>query len=259
MDLSGTTYQTLRVGLDDEICTVQIHRPQANNTIDNVLIRELRDVLERCERLAKVVVIEGLPEVFCFGADFEEIERSLRNEDRGEPQDSQALYGVWLQLAQGPFISVAHVRGKTNAGGVGFVAACDIVLSEERAIYSLSELLFGLLPACVLPFLIRRIGFARANYMTVTTQPVSARQAQEWGLVDACAEDSVQLLRRQLLRLRRLSKDGVARYKRYGASLDPSLASARGQAIELNREVFSDLRNLQSISRYVTTGKFPWE
>lgn len=257
--LNGRALETLRVGFEEEICTLQIHRPRANNTINNRLIRELRDVLHECERAAKVVVLEGQPEVFCFGADFEEIAQSLRGEGRSEPQDSQALYDIWLQLASGPFVSVAHVRGKVNAGGIGFVAACDVVLSEEKAVYSLSELLFGLVPACVLPFLIRRTGFARANYMTVMTQPVTAKQAQEWGLVDACAEDSVLLLRRQMMRLRRLSKEGIARYKRYGKSLDPSLTSARDKAIELNKEVFSNRTNLDSISRYVTTGKFPWE
>jgi len=243
-------YQTLRVAFDTDVCSIQIHRPEANNTINNQLIRELRDVLEQCDRAAKVVVLEGLPDVFCFGADFREIEAT---------QDAEGLYDVWLKLAEGSFVSVAHVRGKTNAGGVGFVAACDVVISEGRAVYSLSELLFGLMPACVLPFLIRRIGVARANLMTVMTQPVPAQQALEWGLVDICAEDSEQMLRRQLLRLRRLSKEGLSRYKRYRNSLDPTLTNARDRAIQSNREVFSDRRNLESISRYVSSGKFPWE
>jgi polyketide biosynthesis enoyl-CoA hydratase PksH len=95
--------------------------------------------------------------------------------------------------------------------------------------------------------------------MTLMTQPVSAKQAEEWGLVDMYGEDSVQLLRRQLMRLRRLSKTGLVRFKRYRDSLDPSLKSAREKAIQSNKEVFSDPKNLESISRYVTTGKFPWE
>lgn len=250
-------YETLRVRFEDETCTLQIHRPEASNTINNCLVRELRQALDQCRATAKVVVLEGLPEVFCFGADFTDIERNARS--HGEQHDPQSLYEVWLQLAEGPFVSVAHVRGKANAGGVGFAAACDIVLSEERAVFSLSELLFGLLPACVLPFLIRRVGFARANYMTVSTQPISAPQALEWGLVDLCAADSVRLLRQQLLRLRRLSKEGISRYKRYVNSLDPTLAGAKQEAVARNREVFADPRNLQSIARYVTTGKFPWE
>ena len=95
-------------------------------------------------------------------------------------------------------MSIAHVRGKANAGGIGFVAACDIVLADSAAVFSLSELLFGLMPACVLPFLVRRIGFAKANAMTLSTQPVGVQVAREWGLVDAFEENSDNLLRKHL-------------------------------------------------------------
>ena len=151
------------------------------------------------------------------------------------------------------------MRGKANAGGIGFVAACDIVLADAKAVFSLSELLFGLMPACVLPFLIRRIGFAKANYMTLMTQPVTVQNALEWGLVDAYEENSENLLRRNLLRLRRLNKTSIARYKRYMHSIEGSLDACEPGALAANREVFSDTENLQRISRYVKTGEFPWE
>jgi polyketide biosynthesis enoyl-CoA hydratase PksH len=169
------------------------------------------------------------------------------------------LYDLWSQLAFGPFVSIAHVRGKVNAGGVGFVAACDVVLSDEQAVFSLSELLFGLMPACVLPYLIRRVGVSRANYLALLTQPIGARQARDWGLVDVCELDSENLLRKQLLRLRRLSKPAVANYKRYLATLDRVVAVAKPEAIEANARVFGDPDNIRKIARFVQTGQFPWE
>lgn len=250
------SYETIRVRTEGDICYLQLYRPNANNTINDRLIAECGRALRDREASAKIIVLEGLPEVFCFGADFRMMSLSpeaVRN------QDPSPLYDVWQQLASGPYITIAHVRGKANAGGVGFAAACDLVLSEERAVFSLSELLFGLMPACVLPFLIRRIGFSKANYMTLMTQPVPAARAHAWGLVDACEEDSDNLVRRHLLRLRRLSKTGVARYKRYMGSLDPFLPEAKPNALKANMEVFSDLENLEKISRYVKTGIFPWE
>ncbi|HJY84397.1 MAG TPA: enoyl-CoA hydratase/isomerase, partial [Candidatus Binatia bacterium] len=156
-------------------------------------------------------------------------------------------------------VTISHVRGKANAGGVGFVAASDIVLADESAQFSLSELLFGLYPACVLPFLIRRIGFQKAHYFTLSTQPISARQACEWGLVDACEAQSDVLLRRHLQRLRRLSKTAIRRYKTYINHISVPLQDFRSPAIAANREVFSDTLNLQAIARYVEHGVFPWE
>jgi polyketide biosynthesis enoyl-CoA hydratase PksH len=261
MDIINQTkiYKTIHVKFHEDICTIQIYRPDADNTINTFLINEMTEILNVCLESAKIVVLEGLPEVFCFGADFKEMQQELENPDQAREQNPEPLYNLWLQLASGPYITIAHVRGKTNAGGIGFVAACDLVLCEEKSVFSLSELLFGLMPACVLPFLIRRVGFSKANYMTLMTQPISAQQAQTWGLVDACEENSSNLLRKHLLRLRRLSKPGVARYKRYMNSLDDSLSSAKSKALAANREVFSDADNVNMIARYASTGKFPWE
>lgn len=252
-----TSYETLKVRLDDDICFVQIYRPEANNTINDCLIDEFTQVLNLCEERVKIVVIEGLPEVFCFGADFNEINDNSDKEI--QKQDPGPIYDLWLRLASGPYITVAHVQGKANAGGIGFVAACDMVISSDEAVYSLSELLFGLMPACVLPFIIRRMGFSQANFMTLMTQPISAKQAKDWGLVDVCDENSKNQLRKQLLRLRRLSKSGITRYKNYMNKLDDSLISAKEKALAANIEVFSDEENLAKITRYVKTGQFPWE
>jgi polyketide biosynthesis enoyl-CoA hydratase PksH len=249
-------YETIRLRTDDDICFIQIHRPESNNTINDRLIEELTGALRFCENSAKIVVLEGFPDVFCAGADFKEIQQSLENAGRSREQNPEPLYDLWYRLVYGPYVTVAHVRGRTNAGGIGFVAACDIVLCETQSTFSLSELLFGLMPACVMPFLIRRIGPARANYLTLMTQPISASQALTWGLVDACEENSENLLRKHLLRLRRLSKAGVSRYKRYARSLDSTLLTYKSTALEANIEVFSDHENLQKIARFVQTGSF---
>lgn len=256
-------YSTIKVRQEDDIVYIQVYRPDNNNTINGTLVEEFSDILSLCEQTAKIVIVEGLPEVFCFGADFSNIQKTLElGGDASsilEDQNPEALYDWWLKLIAGPYITIAHVRGKVNAGGIGLIAACDIVLAEEKSIFSLSEMLFGLIPACVLPFLIRRMGFAKTNYMTLMTQPINATRAQEWGLVDACAENSEDLLRKHLLRLRLLNKQAISRYSDYLNTLDPAISDARDHAISVNRDVFSDEDNLQKISRYVKTGKFPWE
>jgi polyketide biosynthesis enoyl-CoA hydratase PksH len=103
------------------------------------------------------------------------------------------------------------------------------------------------------------VGFAKANYMTLTTETVTAQSAREWGLVDEVAVDSQNLVRKKLLRLRRLSKTSVGRYKRYVGALDEALVTAEQKALDANMEVFSDTANVSKIARYVSTGQFPWE
>lgn len=256
-------YHTIRVRTESDIGYLQIHRPDSNNTINSQLIAEMTEALVELEDSVKIVVIEGLPDVFCFGADFKQIQQQI---DCSSPtdaaeniQDPEPLYTLWQKLATGSFLSIAHVRGKTNAGGMGFVAACDLVLCEEKSIFSLSELLFDLIPACVLPFLVRRIGFSNANYVSLMTQPFSAAQAKEYGLVDAYEESSENLLRKHLVRLRRLSKKGITQYKEYMSEMNNSLQNMKQSALKTNEKVFSDRETMGKISRYVTTGQFPWE
>jgi polyketide biosynthesis enoyl-CoA hydratase PksH len=251
-------YKTIEVNFDDSVCFLRFNRPEVNNAINELMIEECRHVLEICEETITIIVFEGLPDVFCLGADFSQIHADVQNNEKPEP-NPEPLYELWQKMAAGPYITISHVRGKANAGGVGFVAASDIVLASDNAVFSLSELLFGFFPACVLPFLIRRIGFQKAHYLTLMTSPVHAAQAYEWGLVDAYETNSESLLRKHLLRLRRLSKTGISRYKNYMKCLCDLPTQAQSEAVKANKEIFSDPANLQAVFNYVENGEFPWE
>jgi polyketide biosynthesis enoyl-CoA hydratase PksH len=247
--------ETLTADIRDCICTVTFTRPEAGNPINAALVAELGQVVAWCEAAEgpSVLVLTGSAEVFCAGGDFQAVAAT------DAPDDPEPLYDLWQRLRSGPFVSVAAVRGRVNAGGVGLAAACDIVLADSSAQFSLSELLFGLYPACVLPFLIRRVGAQKAHYLTLTTQPVTAAEAQAWGLVDAVDDPLDALLRKHLLRLRRLSKPAVGRYKRYMADVSGDLAVDRSAALAANRTMFADPEIRAGIRRYVTEMKFPWE
>lgn len=95
--------------------------------------------------------------------------------------------------------------------------------------------------------------------MTLMTHPISGQQACEWGLADAYDAQSPVLLRKHLLRLKHVPKDGIVRYKRYMGGLHAALSEAETLAVQANREMFSDPRNLERIYRYVEKGQLPWE
>lgn len=238
----------------DGVRTVTLMRPETGNVLNAALVGELSAILSTCEAEdgPKVLVLAGAPQVFCAGGDFQAAAA-------GDDLDPAHLYDLWRRLSDGPFVSVAAVRGRVNAGGVGLAAACDMVLAEPNASFALSELLFGLFPACVLPFLIRRVGAQRAHYLTLSTQPITAAQALDWGLVDAVEDPLDGLLRKHLLRLRRLDKAAIGRYKRHRMALTGTVEAARPAALAANRDMFADPIIRAGIARYVAEGKFPWE
>src|SRR5579864_6196203 len=103
------TYQTLQVRFQEPICFLRFYRPEANNTINGVLIEECAHVLSLCQESITIIVLEGMPEVFCFGADFAEIHDQQANGQLPE-QNPEPLYNLWLQLATGPYITISHVQ-----------------------------------------------------------------------------------------------------------------------------------------------------
>lgn len=228
------------------------------NCITPALIEDMNAALDLAGEKSSVIVLEGSPEYFCYGADFSDIAGQVASGVKTEGNPAP-LFDLWKRMTDLPCAVISHVRGAVNAGGMGFVAASDIVVSSEKAAFSLSELLFGLMPAMVLPFLIRRVGFAHANYLTLTTRPVSAAQAKEFGLIDLLADPSEPVVRQLTARLARTPKDGIRRYKAYAAKLCPLDDATREKAIAANKEVFGDETNLRRVANFTLYGKYPWE
>jgi polyketide biosynthesis enoyl-CoA hydratase PksH len=155
-------------------------------------------------------------------------------------------------------VVIAKVEGQVTAGGVGLVAASDLVISSTGATFGLSEMLFGLLPACVLPFLIRRIGFQKARWMTLITQGIPAQRALEIGLVDEVGENPSDILRRNLLRLTRLERDTIGNLKAYMSKLWIMDNQTQKLAVDMITSLIESDLVQKNIKEFISTGSFPW-
>ena len=259
-----TQWQTLKVSERGSVLTAQLHRPEANNTINDQLMSELHLIMQQADKRddINILVLEGLPEVFCFGADFKGISEQFKG-GGAAAQNNFTVKSDYMdnlsRLSQISAVVVAHVRGKVNAGGVGLVSACDLVVADQTAMFSLSELLFGLLPAQVMPFLIRRVGFQKAHRMTLLTQAVDATTAHQWGLIDELADSSKEALRRVLLRCRGLQKPAIKRMKSYMQQMWEISDETKQLAVNTASSLFSDPAILEKISRFVENEELPWQ
>jgi polyketide biosynthesis enoyl-CoA hydratase PksH len=237
-------------------CRIRFSRPQSGNAIDATLVSALEETLARCEdpsSSVKMLVIEGSGETFCSGGD-------LNATAANQLLDPVRLYDLWRRLRNGPFVSIAAVSGRANAGGIGFIAASDIAIATEASSFALSEMLLGLYPACVLPFLVSRVGPQPAHVMTLNARPITAAEALRHGLIDSIESDLEDALRRLALRFRHHARPTLARYKDYRRHQSWDVVeAARDRAIAANREIFADPAVRANVSRYVATGRFPWE
>jgi polyketide biosynthesis enoyl-CoA hydratase PksH len=128
-----------------------------------------------------------------------------------------------------------------------------------KASFSLSEALFGLLPACVLPFLMRRIGYQKSLLLTLTTQAIQTERAYELGLVDYKTEDLNNEIRKLLLRLTRLEPGIIGNAKNYLSDLWIMNEKTKQQAISKINALAGSERVQNNIKKFLANGQFPWE
>lgn len=129
---------------------------------------------------------------FCLGMDLDKLGESLNSSSEQDNRRAAVqAYGTLLEcIGSCAKPVVALVGGPVKAGGIGLVAACDIVLASSSASFELSEVLFGLIPANVLPYLLsRRMGVQKARYLILSAKCLDGSEAQNCGLVDQCCSD----------------------------------------------------------------------
>lgn len=259
MSLVTEAYETILVQTLRGVLEIQINRPEAENSINDQLLNELKNAIVAVEldSSIKVVVLKGNSNHFCTGMDFQAV--SDQRDDAVFEDDPDKYYDLLKLFASSSKIVISKVEGKVNAGGIGLIAASDIVLADDKSMFSLSEALFGLIPACVMPFLIRRLGHHKAQWMAMTTQTINAQRAYEIGLVDEYSEKVSDLVRRNLLRLTRLDPKTIKTLKNYMSKLWIIDETTKRVAVNeittlMNSEVVKS-----NIKNFVEKGIFPWD
>ena len=118
-------------------------------------------------------------------------------------RESLELAELFYIMYNLPQPTIARVNGHAIGGGTGLVAVCDIVIASETAKFSLSEVKLGLVPACISPYVLKRIGERGCRELFLTGERIDAHKAKEYGLVnyvtqednlDNYIQDLVQLL-----------------------------------------------------------------
>jgi methylglutaconyl-CoA hydratase len=107
-----------------------------------------------------------------------------------------------------PVPTIAVVQGAAYGGGVGLVAACDVVLATASAQFALTEVKLGLVPAMISPFVIDAIGARQARRYFQTAERFDAAAAQRIGLVHEVVADETALAERREALARDILKGG---------------------------------------------------
>ncbi len=167
--------------------TLWLNRPDRHNAFDDVLIAEISSALGELAEDAdvRVLLLAGKGKSFSAGADLNWMRRMAGYSQQENEADAQGLAELMHRLDSLPKPTIALVHGAAMAGGIGLVAACDIAIAAEDAVFGLSEARLGLTPATISPYVIAAIGRRAARRYFLTAERFDARQALALGLVSA--------------------------------------------------------------------------
>lgn len=167
------------------VARVALNRPERSNAYDGDLIRAFIGALDTLEQTKglRAVVISGRGRHFQAGADLKWIDavRTASRDDNIAASRATAQ-AIW-RLNAAPVPTVALVQGACFGGGTGLLAACDVVIAAEDAVFSIAEVRWGLTAAIIVPQLNDAIGVRQVRRYALTGERFDAAQARRIGLV----------------------------------------------------------------------------
>jgi methylglutaconyl-CoA hydratase len=178
-------YQTLTVTVIDMVATITLNRPDMRNAFNETTISELALAFDEVgqNELVRAIVLAANGPAFCAGADLNWMKKMAGYSQQENEADAMRLADMLRTIYYSPKPVVAKVQGDCYAGGMGLVAACDIVVASEAANFCLSEVKLGLIPATISPYVIMAIGEQASRRYFLTAERFPALEAKRLGLV----------------------------------------------------------------------------
>jgi methylglutaconyl-CoA hydratase len=178
--------QAVLTTVDDRgVATVSLNRPEVNNAYDGDLIEGLHAAMDDLGRDAglRAVLLKGNGRHFQAGADLKWIEAVSREPLAENVRVSRATAQAIDRLNRLPVPTVALVQGGCFGGGTGIVAACDVAIAADNAVFSIAEVRWGLTAAIIMPQLADAISVRQLRRYALTGERFGAEEARRIGLV----------------------------------------------------------------------------
>ena len=170
------------------VVTITLDSPGNRNALSRQLVAELGAALDQAEQPdVRAVVLTHTPPAFCAGADLKE-----RAADVTRAPTSSAgnpMSDVIERLGSMRAVSIAAVDGPARAGGIGLMAACDLVVVNRAVTFALTEVRIGVAPAIISVPILARCGWSSLAAAFLTGEPFDADAARTMGLVTHVTDD----------------------------------------------------------------------
>jgi 2-(1,2-epoxy-1,2-dihydrophenyl)acetyl-CoA isomerase len=187
--------ETIKFESNNSVVVLTFNRPEALNALSLQIVKDLREALQTVvDQKARAVILTGAGRAFCAGGDLREMQAMAQQTGNisvffEEPLEN--LHASIRMIRETPIPFVAAVNGVCAGAGTNFALACDIVFAGESATFNEGFVKIGLTPDCGGSyFLPRFIGEKRAAELLMTGEAVSAKEAEQIGMINRVVPDA---------------------------------------------------------------------
>ena len=210
--------QSITLTIDKRsIATLTLNRPELHNAVSLEMIREMRKIIAELNSNSKLrgVILTGAGKTFCAGMDLRWMQKISTQNRANRIAEATELSVMLNELDQLNKPLIAKINGHSFGGAIGLISCCDFAVATEDAEFSLTEVMLGLLPATISPFVIRKIGVANARRIMLNAHRFSAKEAVRIGLVaKAVSSQSLEEeIEKEIIELLRCAPEAVSSTK----------------------------------------------
>lgn len=180
------TFQHIQTSINESIFRLTLNREEKRNAINEQTMDELLEAIKSITTHKEVVVavLDATGADFCAGADLDWMRTTQQMTVAQLQQQNmklQKVFQMWFDL---PLFTIAILHGNVVGGGIGLVAASDLVIADPATRFRFSEVSLGLIPATIAPFVLQRTQSQFIRNAMLTAMPFSAEDAAAYQLVD---------------------------------------------------------------------------
>jgi len=177
---------TIKFETGNGIATIMLNRPDIRNAFNEVMIAELTEAFHLAGKMddIRVIILKGEGKSFCAGADLNWMRDVSRYSYEQNYAESFRLSECFYSIYSSPKPTIAVVHGAAIGGANGLLAACDIAICDNDTVFSLSEVKIGIVPACISPYVIKRVGEYGARELMLTGRRINGQEAESYKLVN---------------------------------------------------------------------------
>ncbi len=212
------------------VATLTLNRPDKHNAMSGRMLEELSAAVSALagDDAVRVVVMTGAGKSFCAGGDLGWMRAQADASAEARAGEARKLAGMLKALNALPKPLIGAVQGNAFGGGVGMVSVCDVAIGADHLKMGFTETRLGLIPATIGPYVVARMGAARARRVFMSARLFAADEAVALGLLARIVpgDDLAAAVEAEIIPYLDCAPGAVAAAKRLLLELGPAIDAA---------------------------------